>query len=69
MPILAASLKVFALAVALSCLGARSPAPDSLPRHTAGDPASAKLQCRIYFGCAPIVRTSTAVARQQEYVR
>jgi hypothetical protein len=69
MPILAASLKVFALAVALSCLGATSPAPDSLPRLTAGDPASAKLQCRIYFGCAPTARTNTALARQQEFVR
>ena len=69
MPILAASLKIFALAVALSCLGATSPAPDNLPRLKAGDPASAKLQCRIYFGCAPAARTNTALAGQQEFVR
>ena len=69
MSILVASLKVFMLAAALLCLGATSPAPDSLPRHKAGDPASPKLQCRIYFGCAQIARTSTALAGQQEFVR
>jgi len=69
MPILAASLKVFALAVALSCLGATSPASDSLPRLKAGDRASSKLQCRIYFGCAQTARTNTALADQQEFVR
>ena len=52
MPIFAAALKVCALAVALSCLGATSPAPDSVPRVKTSDSASPKLQCRIYFGCA-----------------
>ena len=69
MPILAASLKVFALAVALSCLGATSPAPDGRPSLRAGDPASPKLRCRIYFGCAQTARTNTALARQQELIR
>ena len=59
MPIFAAALKVFALAAALSCLGATSPAPDSSPRIKASDPASPKLQCRIYFGCAHTALATT----------
>jgi hypothetical protein len=68
MSIFAGALKISALAVALSCAGAASPAPDSLPHHKASDPASPKLQCRIYFGCAQSARVSPAFA-QQEYVR
>jgi hypothetical protein len=69
MSILAGALKVSALAVALSCVGVRSPTPDGVPLHRASDLSSPKLQCRIYFGCAPAGRISTAIAQQQEHVR
>lgn len=62
MPMLVATVKVAALAVALTCIGAGRPAPDANPR---------RLQCRMYFGCMPIAAPNTAIARQQqqEYVR
>jgi hypothetical protein len=69
MSILVGALKVSALAVALSCIGVRSPTPDGVPLHKANDPSSSKLQCRIYFGCTPPGRANTAIAQQQEYVR
>jgi hypothetical protein len=69
MSILAGALKVSALAVALSCVGVRSPTPDGVPLPKASDLSSPKLQCRLYFGCAPAGRATTTIAQQQEYVR
>lgn len=70
MSILAGAIKVSTLAVALTCIGAVKPMPDARPHRAASDATSPKLQCRIYFGCAPNVRVSTVVAQQQqEYVR
>ena len=70
MSIVAATVKVAALAVTLTCIGAGRPMPDEGPRPTTRDAASSRLQCRMYFGCAPTVPVNTTVAqRQQEYVR
>jgi hypothetical protein len=70
MPIVAATVKIAALAVALTCIGARRPVFDEAPRSTMRDASSARLQCRMYFGCAPTLAVNASVAqRQQEYVR
>ena len=70
MSIVAATVKVAALAVALTCIGAGRPIPNEAPKSTTRDAGSSRLQCRMYFGCAPTVPLNTTVAqRQQEYVR
>ena len=70
MSIVAATVKVAVLAVAFTCLGARRPISGEAPRPTTRDATSSRLQCRMYFGCAPTLSVNTTVAqRQQEYVR
>ena len=70
MSIVAAAVKVATLAVALTCIGAPRPISDEAPRPTMRDASSSRLQCRMYFGCAPTLPVNTTVAqRQQEYVR
>jgi hypothetical protein len=70
MSIIAATVKVAALAVALTCIGAGRPISDEAPRPPTRDATSSRLQCRMYFGCTPTVPVNTTVAqRQQEYVR
>jgi hypothetical protein len=59
--------KVVSLAVALTCSGAIRPLPENILHRSAIEPSPSK--CRIYFGCAPVVRTGTAVAQKQEYGR
>lgn len=70
MSMIAAIVKVAALAVALSCIGAGRPIPDAAPPPTTHEASPSRQQCRMYFGCTPTVSTRTTVAqRQQEYVR
>jgi hypothetical protein len=70
MSMIAATAKVAALAVTLTCIGAGGPAPDAVPSPTTSDASPSRLQCRMYFGCTPTVPARTTVAqRQQEYVR
>ena len=69
MPMLAAVVKVTALAVVLTCTGSARTAPEAalrLPMHTANPP---RLQCRMYLGCIPAAALNTAVSERQEYVR
>jgi hypothetical protein len=46
-PVLAMTLKIAALATALTCVG---------PVVATGDGNPARLHCRMYFGCAPVDR-------------
>ena len=69
MSIIAATAKVAALAVTLTCVGAGRPLPDEAPRATTRDASPLRLQCRMYFGCIPAASRNTAVAQRQEYVR
>ena len=69
MSIIAATAKIAALAITLTCIGAGRPLPDEVPRAATRDAGPSRLQCRMYFGCTPAASTNTTVAQQQEYVR
>jgi hypothetical protein len=70
MSMIAATVKVVALAVTLTCIGVGRPIPDAAPPPTTTEASASRLQCRMYFGCTPTAPTRTTVAqRQQEYVR
>jgi hypothetical protein len=65
MSIIAATVKVAALAVTFTCLGARRPISEELPSPSLGVASSSHLQCRMYFGCMPAVSLNTTVAQRQ----
>lgn len=69
MSIIAATAKVAALAVTLTCIGSGRPLPDEIPRAPVSDASPSRLKCRMYFGCTPAVSLDTTVAQQQEFVR
>jgi hypothetical protein len=69
MSIIAATAKIAALAITLTCVGAGRFTPDEAPRAVTRDAGPSRLQCRMYFGCTPTSSLNTTVAQQQEYVR
>jgi hypothetical protein len=57
-------LKALALAATFTCVGTGSSVPDAAPLRR-GE-VSSPIKCRLYFGCAPVPSTRTALSQRQE---
>ena len=68
MPMIAATAKVAALALLLTCLGSVH-TPETAGVRSTADASPPRLQCRMYFGCLPGASLKSTDARHQEFVQ
>jgi hypothetical protein len=68
MPMIAATVKVAALALLLTCVGSVH-TPETSRGQRVADANAPRLQCRMYFGCLPPASFKTTDARHKEFIR
>ena len=64
MAMVASVIKIAVLAAVLTCVGTVKPMPNIGATQATSDSKAARLQCRMYFGCAPAYRLAVGTERQ-----
>ena len=68
MPMIAATVKVAAFALLLTCVGwVHTPEPAGVQSMANANPP--RLQCRLYFGCLPAASFKSTDARHEEFIQ
>jgi hypothetical protein len=66
MAMIASLTKIAVLAAVLTCVGAVKPMPSTGSTRAVSDSKPAHLQCRMYFGCAPVIAWPSVPRNSEE---